>query len=211
MARQPVHLTADQKRPSGRQAMWQAIRRLGVERFSLTDVTFQTGLHRDTVRSYLRALTAGGYLVIDGTVPSRPSQFGAGPNAKNPAPAYRLVRDVGIEAPRLRPDGTPCRQGAAREQLWRTMRLIATAWTPRELAVAASTEDVPVSATDALDYVKHLHHAGYLQVVEPAPPRRQARYRLTRATGPRPPMVQRLKTVWDPNLGKIMWQEAADA
>ena len=81
---------------------------------------------------------------------------------------------------------------------------------PPPLAMA-STDAVPVSARDAADYVKHLLHAGYLTILKASKPGTQAIYRLTNNTGPRPPMVQRLKTVFDQNLGKIMWHEEVNA
>ena len=31
------------------------------------------------------------------------------------------------------------------------------------------------------------------------------RYRLIRNTGPRPPMVQRIDAIYDPNLGAVVW------
>jgi len=71
-----------------------------------------------------------------------------------------------------------------------------------------------VAETDAKDYCANLAKAGYLVVMTKGKPSGKAsvptRYRFNRAKykGPKPPMVQRLNSVFDPNLGKIVWQEA---
>jgi hypothetical protein len=36
------------------------------------------------------------------------------------------------------------------------------------------------------------------------------RFNPARNTGPRPPMIQRTKAVYDPNLGQVVWQEEPD-
>ena len=75
-----------------------------------------------------------------------------------------------------------------------------------DLALNASTEEQPVKFSDARDYVANLHKAGYLVMLEGQIGGR-AIYRLvpSRYSGPKPPMVQRIKQVWDPNLGKVVW------
>jgi hypothetical protein len=46
---------------------------------------------------------------------------------------------------------------------------------------------------------------GYLRVVEKANPSQDklAVYRLIRNDGPKPPMIQRVKQVYDPNTGRV--------
>jgi len=201
MARKPAHLEQAGPKPTGRRAVWAAIRaqRTG---FTLASLGQATRIHRDTIRTYLRGLEAAGYIVRA---------------AEESAPAaYSLTRDVGIEAPRVTRDGKPVTQGLAREQMWRTMRMLKGDWSWRDLAIAASTETQPVAESDAADYCANLHRAGYLVVAEPGRAARPGlaaaatRYRFVpgRNTGPRPPMVQRLSSVFDPNLGRVVWQEA---
>ncbi len=206
MARKPVHLTMTPDKVTGRQAVWQAVRRL--KRFTLVDLWHETKEERATVRTYLTALKRGGYVGTVGKRAPKTTAIGIRSHARFQEQVYKLARDVGIEAPRLKRDGTPSTQGAAREQMWRTMKLIGD-FTFRDLAVAAATEATPVSEVDARDYVKHLYRAGYLQIVTPATPRSLAAYRFIRVknTGPRAPMVQRLKSVFDPNTRKVVWQE----
>lgn len=194
--RKPIHLTAASRKPQGRQAIWEEIRaqRQG---FTLTSLAAATDIHKDTIRSYLQGLEAAGYIHR---------------TFESPISGYHLERDVGVEAPRVTKDGKPVTQGSGREQMWRTMKIMGDfSW--RDLAIAASTEAVVVAESDAQDYCGNLAKAGYLVVVvkgkgtgKGASPSRY-RFNRIRNTGPRPPMVQRLKSVFDPNLCKIVWQE----
>lgn len=183
----------------GRQAMWEAMRAL--RRFTLADLD-HLNVERDTIKTYVRSLVQGGYLNAERQ---------AGTGGRYAPAAYELVRDVGLEAPRLRRNGTPVLQGQAREQMWRAMKMLGQ-FTPRDLSVTASTEAVAVNEEDAKSYVKHLFAAGYLAVLRPGkPPRTQGLYRLAKNTGPKPPMVTRAKVVFDPNLGRIAWHAEIDA
>jgi hypothetical protein len=84
-----------------------------------------------------------------------------------------------------------------------------------ELAAHAEAAGVVVTKETAKSYIGALYGAGYLLRVAEAYSRGigkgnvQARYRLApgKYTGPRPPMVQRTKQVYDPNLGEVVWKE----
>ena len=110
------------------------------------------------------------------------------------------MQDQGVEAPRLKNNGRPVTQGRAQENLWRTLRALGRDFTIHELTALSWTEQTPVSLIAAADYIRHLHSAGYLR-------HDKGRYRLTLNTGPRPPMVQRVHRVYDPNLHQVMWTE----
>lgn len=188
--RKPVHLTMTAKKPGGRQAIWEEIRRRGA--FTVMDVASACKAHPKTVQGYVECLLASGHIgSVDG--------------------GFRLIRDAGVEAPRVHRDGSPVTQGLPREQMWRMMRHRGTAdFDYRDVALWSSTDDVRVSEVEARDYLKHLAKAGYLLPVAPAKTGKDAhpaRYRFDarRNTGPKPPMVQRMKTVFDPNLRKIVW------
>ncbi len=181
-----------------REALWAAMRRL--RRFTVRQVTEETRLGQDTARDYVRGLEAAGYLARVGTVATGSGTVGAR------AVVYELVRDVGVEAPRVRKDGTEVTQGRGREQMWRTMKVLGE-FSARDLAVHASTEAHAVSLEDAKHYIRYLVKAGYVAVVlgrkgEPY------RYRLlpSKNTGPRAPMIQRVRQVFDPNLGRVVWR-----
>lgn len=197
MPRKPVHLTASARRPEGRQVIWEAIRRL--RRFRLDELEHATRIREATLKTYLLGLTNAGYLRrIDAEQPAAEARYQAA--------HWELVRDVGIEAPRVRRDGAEVTQGLGREQLWRTMRIIGE-FNYRELAVQASTEAHPVAPGEAKHYVGYLFRAGYLACTQPATAQTIARYRLlpSRYTGPQPPQIQRVHQVWDPNLSKVVW------
>ncbi len=207
MARKPVDLTRADGATSGRDAIWIAIRALRV--FTLAELEHhvmskqprRVRTHPDTIRTYVVSLERAGYLR---RLPKRPRQGDA--SGRYAANRWELVRDTGIETPRVRRDGTPVTQGRAREQMWTTMRILGD-FDYRDLAVAASTEEHNVNPEDAKDYIKHLLKAGYLVRKTKPMPGQPARYRLLPSmdTGPRAPMVQRVKQVFDPNLNQVVW------
>ncbi len=173
-----------------REAMWAVIRVL--RRFTVRELYGETTLDISTVRDYVVGLERSGILApLDGT-----------PLAEDGATRYQLVKDVGVDAPRVRRDGTTVTQGQGRINLWRTMRIIKE-FNARVLADAASTEDCVISVATAEDYIRHLHRAGYLK----ANGRGRYLFLYHMYTGPRPPMIQKVKRVWDQNLKKVMWSE----
>jgi hypothetical protein len=188
---------------SKRERIWKVIRRLK----TFTGPQIQGELNGfvplATIRTYLQGLENAGFIVFSGTVPKTDGR----PGSVN---RYKLVNDCGVDAPRVRKDGSPVKQGRGREQMWRTIKILKT-FTPRELALAASTEERLVKESEAKRYVSFLYHANYLYLVDAAGTK-QARYRFNprKDTGPKPPQVQRLKTLYDPNLGKIVYQEGVD-
>lgn len=208
MARKPAHLMSVGGKPTGRQAIWEAIRDQR-NSFSAVSLSDATDIHRDTIKTYLSGLAAAGYIARIGTELPQSGIIGVQAKTQFSKVIFHLVRDVGIDAPRVTRHGKPVLQGAGRDQMWRTLRMIGGDISFRDLAIAASTEEVPVSEVDATDYVKHLARAGYLVLVQKGGPNRPARYRFNRSrnTGPKAPMVQRRKTVFDPNLGEVVWQE----
>jgi len=194
MSRKTVVELAATGKSYGRQAMWEAMRRL--KQFTLADLGVEWD--RDSLREYVWRLEAGGFLKQEGEkAPFKPN-------------VYLLVRDVGLEAPRLQKDGSVSLMGQGREHMWRAMKMLPS-FNVVDLAISASTEDVQVAENEARDYVKHLERAKYLVIVKPATPTSKAVYRLARNTGPKPPMVTRAKIVFDPNLGKIAWVEQVEA
>lgn len=203
MARKPVHLTAANgkaQRP-GRQGVWEAIRALG--EFSVADLERYTRTPQATIRTYVMGLERAGYIERIGQDASTSRYARAN---QYQGLRYRLVRDVGIEAPRVTRDGKPVTQGHAREQMWRTAKIIGE-FDARDLAIHASTEEQPVQIEDARSYTRYLEKAGYLAVIHPGGPGRYVRYRFvpSRNTGPEAPQVQRVKRVWDPNVEQVVW------
>lgn len=186
MARLPAH----QANP-GRPEIWAALRKLK----SATGETIRAAARAQwaTVEDYLKSLVAAEVVQVTNTDQRRRDQV------------FTLVRDMGVEAPRVRKDGSLI-PPTKTEALWRTIKMIGS-FTPAELAAAAN-----VTAPQAKDYAEHLARAGYLLIVEKKHPL-PTRYRLnpTKNTGPLPPQVQRTKALYDPNLRQVVWVDADNA
>lgn len=200
MSRPPVHLTATGRR-GDRQAMWEILRALHQAGETISTLAIRSRLPGKVpggrVRDYLVGLEAAGYL----------ERYGEAQRRSGETVRYRLVRDVGVEAPRVTRDGRQVTQGAGREQLWRTMRIVGE-FNHRELAVQSSTEEQPVAENEAAFYCQYLARAGYLVITAEGGPSRLARYRLlpSRYTGPRAPQIQRIRQVWDANRQEVVWR-----
>lgn len=191
-ARKPVQLELIGGKPP-RQRVWEQIRKNRLK-FQGQDMAHRAGVDGDTAHTYLRSLEAGGFIVrLNET---------QGMNAD-----YQLIKDNGIEAPRLTKDGRPVTQGLGQEAMWRCLRMLG-ALDYRQLASHASSSGVDVKEASAKRYVAALKKAGYLQVVQPAG-RKLGKLEILQLiprmdTGPRPPQIQRVGVVYDPNLNKIM-------
>lgn len=204
MSRQPAHIElTGGKGP--RQLMWEAIRGFGLGKpFGWIDVVGQD-INTTTAKTYLRALQKAGYI-------ERVEKGGRAPDGRYLSAQWILVRDTGIEAPRLTKQGKPVTAGRGVENMWQAIRNFLPTFDWRELAAYASTDAHPVSLETAKVWTHTLHAAGYLIEIEPSRPGKTARFRLDPSmnTGPRPPQIQRTKTVYDPNLGKVVWREEPD-
>ncbi|WP_164738150.1 MarR family transcriptional regulator [Frigidibacter oleivorans] len=188
MGRRPADQNGD-----GRQAMWLALKKVP-DRITVAELVQRTKLNRSTVTRYLKALTEAGHLEF-----TEPPVGHAG--------TWKLIRDVGHHAPRVRADGSRVSQGEVTAQLWLAMCGLRD-FDYRDLMQNASI-DIPEAT--AKDYCKRLLAAGYLRVLSKADPSqaRIARYRLIRASGPRAPQVQRVRQVYDPNTGAVYPAEAS--
>lgn len=179
-----------------RQRMWEAIRARR-DGFTRLDIAVAAGLELPTTRKYLECLLKGGFI---GGLPPRPGQ----------TKTYTLLRDNGLEAPRLTRDGQPI-PPTAHELMWRTLRILGD-FDCVQLATMASTPEVTVTRVSAKHYVHFLHRAGYLTVLSQGVPHRSSSYRLLpgKYTGPRPPMVVKTDSVFDPNLDNYVWHAEVD-
>ena len=177
-----------------RQRIWEAIR-VGAAGFRAYDISRRASVDDTTVRSYLQSLIKGEYIeVIDG--------------AKFEEQTLRLIKDIGAEAPAVTRDGKPSTAGKGTEAMWRTLRILGEL-DADELAAQASIV-VPTTTWTARSYLKWLKRAGYVVEVQASKPGKKARYRLApgKYTGPRPPMIQRIGQVFDPNLGEVVFRQA---
>jgi len=191
-----------------RQRIWEYIR-VHRKRFTVTEVRKELSLATMTATSYLNALREGGYIKA---IDQEPVIGGVSDRI-----VYKLVHDIGIEAPRVKPNGEPVTQGAKQQAMWGTIHRMFQAkdFSILELVALASTPTQPVSSELATSYVRALTKAGYLCNTVPAKRSRKpilGRYRLVQGkyTGPRAPIIARTKAVYDPNLNKVVYvdQEA---
>lgn len=203
MPRKPIHMEmTGGKTP--RQRAWEAIRQRR-DGFVPDDIVEHGDVTKDIVRDFLQVLEVGGYIEVVSEEKI---------NTLCVKRTYRLIRDNGAEAPRLTKTGEEVTQGGGNEAMWGTLRRMFKMESVdyRQLAAFAGTQRNPISEQSAKTYMLALASAGYLQCVQPAVKGRKAlpaRYRLNHAmdTGRRAPMIQRTKTVFDPNLNMIVWQE----
>lgn len=194
MSRKPI----DEQQPSEcRQAIWVEIKLQGGA-FTQNDLNVR--LNPASIREYLVGLCAAGYLERIEPEPFVPT-------------IYRLIKDCGHDAPRVRNDGTPVTQGQGRQQMWNAMRVLKSGFNATDLAFNATTDDHRVDVCEAKTYLGALHKAGYLRQTSPSKPGIQARYMLIPSmwTGPQPPQIQRTKQVYDPNLRKVVWSKVEGA
>lgn len=180
-----------------RQRCWEAMR-ASAAGFTSYAIARAADVHDDVARTYLQCLIAGGYVVVvNAGSKSAKGQF--------EEQQLRLVRDTGAEAPAVTREGKESTAGRGSEAMWRTLRILDQV-DAHELAAQASAA-VPVSLHASRTFLKWLKRAGYVQVIVKGKGGVPDRYRLTpgRNTGPKPPMIQRIGQVFDPNLGKVVY------
>lgn len=203
MARKPAHLQARGKL-TPRERIWAAIRR--EKRVTVFGLARRLHIDDRTVQSYLIALARAGYVAIfnktEGVI--------VRDDASTIKVEFELRNDVGIDAPRVNVQGREVAQGRGTLALWRAMR-IHKQFDFRELAAFACTDTLRVAPNTAGTYCQFLARAGYLQILLASKPGTPARYRLAKYTGPKAPQIQRVKHLYDPNLGEVVWHPGANA
>ena len=186
MSRKPV----DQMRSlESQEHIWAVIREAGRDNayFTVDYVFSKTNATRNKVSAYMRRLEHGGYLQAAALLKIGRHK------------TYRLIKDS-REAPRVRKDGAPVEQGQGNDSMWRSMRMLKT-FSPQDLVATSLESGTPVKLSTAQSYLTYLHKAGYVVQVQ------DSLYRLLpgKITGPKPPQIQRIKRVFDPNIGKVVW------
>lgn len=188
MAKECVQLTATGKQGK-RDLVWAQIR-LKRHSFCVNDLYFALKIvSKDTIRSYLNALVAADYLAP----------------VTNEAPFhFTLIKDCGVDAPRIRDDGSIVTLGQGNENMWRTMKILKTfSW--HDLMIAASTETTAITQKTARAYVEMLAKAGYCRCVSEGSSGVRAVYRFVKNTGAKPPVIKRGGQLYDPNLNKVVY------
>lgn len=154
-------------------------------------------ISRHAVKTYVTGCVAAG--IIKDMSPNRP----------NIPRKYMLVNPPEY-APDLTLQGKPMIKGdKAQNHMWRGMKMMSR-FRPRELAINASTVDVPISNSAALKYCKALCNAGYITLIgEKHTLESEYFFLKSKNTGQHAPkLVQVLVTgVFDQNRGKVQWPE----
>ena len=189
-----------------RDRIWAAIRGFGAHGgiwFSVAEIMVLSGQRADTVCPYLEGLEKAGYIADAMELRTLPLL------KRRELRRYRLVRDVGVEAPRVDRDGKPTLENVAQQQMWNAMRVMKGDFDRHDLLQCCPHQIAPRSAKA---YLMFLARAGYLHTVSAGKGQGAggvlSRYRFIRArnTGPRPPLVTRDKNVMDGNTGEIVYQ-----
>ena len=192
MARVPAHIIATLPLPHGREAVWAAVRRLKWG-FSVRELWQEVNRGQRggdtalaTVRDYLQRLCRAGIMTRGRAEGSQTER-------------YRLLKDMGPDAPRLRKDGSASPPlGITR--MWRAMRVLQR-FTAADIALSA---DVPLNT--AKSYCRDLKAVGILRMRHTGVGIGPATYRLEdrHYTGPCAPRVTTLRGVWDKNRNEVL-------
>lgn len=185
-----------------RQRVWLAIRKFKDD-FTLVQVAEEGSMKEGSVRTYLQGLKKAGFI----EVAFEEKVDGKGVKRIH----YKLVRDVGYNAPTVDRDGGETKPAQVNKAMWNTLRITKKAVNAEELAALSSNDEVLISVLTANVYLQLLNAAGYLSVVEKSQniAGKKAKYRLMEHmnTGPIPPQIQRAKQVFDPNTNQVMFSE----
>jgi len=189
--RQPVSI----ERVNGvnrRDHIWINVRRLKTFTVISLREAVPVTISKDSVRDYLTRLCAGGYVLRDESV--KPFE-------------YTLIKDCGVDSPRLRLDGSVITVGLANENMWRTIKIL-KGFDWKDVLLVSSTEDMPIKPTTVKSYLEALHRARYITCIRHSNPDGRAVYRFNTKmnTGSRAPMIQRDKSLYDPNLGRVVFK-----
>ena len=177
---------------SNRQRIWEAIR-ADREGFQIGEISQRAKTDRTVVNTYVQSLLRGEFVEVVSGAPFK-------------AQTLRLIKDVGAEAPSLTREGKPSNSGKGTEAMWRTLRILGEL-DATELAAQASIV-APTTVSTAGAYLVWLKRAGYVIEVQASTSKHRARYRLApgKYTGPRPPMIQKIGQLFDPNLGEVVFR-----
>ena len=177
-----------------REQIWAKVREL--KQFSVCEAHTQLeGITKASIHHYMQCLLAGEFVEV--LADSKPA-------------VYQLIKDCGVQAPRLRKDGSVVTQGRGNENLWRTMKILKV-FNWEQLACVASLPELVIKPATAKRYVMALYHAGYLTCIRESQPGVKAVYCFnpSMSTGGRAPLIQRNGDLYDPNLGRIVPRRTA--
>ncbi|NMZ13981.1 hypothetical protein HBO07_22115 [Pseudomonas proteolytica] len=190
----PANLTM-QDGKGNQQRVWDKLRECQ-GRISSNLISRKTGIHYRTVKRYMISLKKEGYLEQVGMY------FGE--------PLYNLVKDSGVDFPKIIVGKKESYKETAKEIMWRGVRILGE-FSAIDL-VSLADVSTPIKLSTAQRFIKHLNRAGYFDLVGKPRPGTLSRYRLRRAmnAGPKTPIVQCGGQVFDPNFGKVFYPVLSD-
>ncbi|MBF7683943.1 hypothetical protein I2F27_11500 [Acinetobacter sp. B5B] len=198
-------LMPNKKQPyqTPRQRVWLAIRN-NADEFTIQQVADLGDMKYDSTRDFLTGLRRAG--VIKELRRERKPYSGSHIHII----FYTLVNDMGYTAPSVDRQGNILTPRPINKAMWNTLRITKQPLNAHELASLSSNDELSVSTDTADRYLRFLHEAGYLKIaIASHHAVRKAKYMLLphMNTGAKPPQVQRVKQVFDPNLNETMYSE----
>ena len=169
---------------TSREKMWAAMR--DMREFNIQELCIRTKMPRSRARDYIVGLVRSGIL---GATPGK---------HRGDFDVYHLEKDMGVNAPRVRRDGSFVPE-SGRTRMWKAMRILGT-FSVRNLAGIASLEGAPVEYEEAEYYCRWLHQGGYLQRMSTT----VYRFVPARDSGPKAPQILRVKQLYDPNRDEVI-------
>ena len=180
-----------------RQRMWEAIRSIKGE-FYAVDIERLSDCELANVYHYLRSLSKAQFVTVREVATTKRK-------GDRLSKAYTLIKNTGIEAPRINAKGEIVTAGPKYELLWRTFRILNTVTTDQLLDHAAAA-GLEMTKRSVNTYTRALLDAGYISAAG-KDGSRIFTLKPAMNTGPRPPQIQSIKAVYDPNLNKVMHSE----
>ncbi|MGO8738588.1 hypothetical protein [Rhodoblastus sp.] len=183
--------------PKGAHHYWQVMceRTKSAGGFTVTDIhKSSNGVTRAAVWIYVQGCLAQGFVEKVGAKAARSSIFKV-TTPRRDAPKIHAV------------DGL---MGRRRQQLWTAIRAMPN-FQLRELAVAASVEEVEISYGTAQRFIWQLRDAGMVELLDDGGKNAPSTFRLKRKanTGPLAPRIFDARVVFDPNAQKIVGEAIA--
>ncbi|MCF8999264.1 hypothetical protein [Acinetobacter nectaris] len=178
-----------------RQRVWIAIRN-NADEFTIRQVAEEGLATYESTRYFVSTLRKAGFIQCTKTL--------------NKEKYFKLIQDCGYAYPSFNKDGTIVKDVTGNKAMWNTLRITQMAINAHELASISSTGNKKIALETANNYLIALHKAGYVKRVEEAKTTGgKAKYMLLphMNTGAKPPQVQRVKQVFDPNLNETMYSE----
>ena len=196
-------MKAGQPYQSPRQRVWAAIRKNSNE-FTIEQVAELGQMKYESARGFVASLVKAKVVQIL----REAKVYGHSKSIRRKY--FMLVNDLGYTVPSISKDGKVVVSVTGNKAMWNTLRITKQAVNAHELVQLASNDEISIKLETANEYLRALHHAGYLTLTQPANNAGgKAKYKLLPGmdTGPIPPQIQRAKQVFDPNTNTVMYSE----